>query len=102
MMTCANCQFAGRPTYKFPCSECHGYSKHEAVEIRTHGDLIRAKNDEELARWMIRYQLQIIKETLRTLGTEEHVKIFEEAVGENPDCTDIVRWLQQPAEEVKK
>jgi hypothetical protein len=100
MRVCVNCKYAGRPTYKSPCSECKGYSKHEAVEIRTNGDRIRAMSDEELARWMLRYQRQIIKETLRTLGTEEHVKVFEEALGENPDCTDIVRWLKQPAEDL--
>ena len=100
MGTCVNCKYAGRPTYKSPCSECKGYSKHEAVEIRTNGDRIRAMSDEDLARWMLRYQRQIIKETLRTLGTEEHVKVFEEALGENPDCTDVVRWLNQPYMEV--
>ena len=66
---------------------------------QTNADRIRAMSDEELARWMLRYQRQIIKETLRTLGTEEHVKVFEEALGENPDCTDVVRWLKQPVEE---
>ena len=99
MGTCVNCKYAGRPTYKSPCSECNGYSKHEAVEIRTNGDKHRSMSDEELARWMLRYQRQIIKETLRTLGTEEHVQAFEEAFGEDPDCTDIVRWLKQPVED---
>lgn len=66
---------------------------------KTNGDRIRAMSDEDLARWMLQYQRQIIKETLRTLGTEEHVKAFEEALGENPDCTDIVRWLKEPYKE---
>lgn len=66
---------------------------------KTNADRIRAMSDEDLARWMLRYQRQIIKETLRTLGTEEHVKAFEEALGENPDCTDIVRWLKEPYKE---
>ena len=101
MGTCENCKYAGRPPYKSPCSECITHSKHEPVEVRTNADCIRAMSDEELARWMIRYQRQIIKETLRTLGTEEHVKVFEEALGENPDCADVVRWLQQAAEEDK-
>lgn len=49
MGTCVNCKYAGRPTYKSPCSECHGYSKHESVEIRTNGDRFRALSDEDLA-----------------------------------------------------
>ena len=54
--TCVNCKYAGRPTYKSPCSECKGYRKHEAVEIRTNGDRIRAMSDEELADFLGQYK----------------------------------------------
>lgn len=100
MGTCLECKYCERPPYKFPCSECKNHNKYESKSEtqKTNGDRIRAMSDEELARWMLRYQRQVVKETLRTLGTEEHVKVFEEALGENPDCTDVVRWLKQPVE----
>lgn len=97
---CNNCKFELYNADEIPCKDC-GMGNRECWQPKpqTNGDRIRAMSDEELARWMLRYQRQIIKETLRTLGTEEHVKVFEEALGENPDCTDVVRWLKEPYKE---
>lgn len=90
-MTCANCQFAGRPTYKSPCSECNGYSKHEAVEIRaseirTNGDQVRAMSDEELGQMLFAVKLG-----------------YAPWCDHSCECaTCISNWFKQPVEEVNR
>jgi hypothetical protein len=92
MGTCVNCKHAGRPTYKSPCSECHGYSKHEAVEIRTNGAKIRAMSDEELAKCIGRNSL--------CDWIQDNDPGWCDA---QPVCSGcIVEWLKQPVEEVKE
>lgn len=88
MGTCVNCKYAGRPTYKSPCSECKGYSKHKAVEIRTNADRIRAMSDEELCKF---------------LGECKFCDICDEGCD---NCTyhgncdkRLLEWLKQPVEE---
>lgn len=49
MDTCNICKYAGRPTYKSPCSECKEFSKYEYENKKTNADRIRAMSDEELA-----------------------------------------------------
>ena len=89
MGTCVNCKYAGRPTYKSPCSECKGYSKHEPVEIRTNGDRIRAMSDEELAAYFGQY-------TLCTQIQDKHSGWCDA----QPVCSGcLVEWLKQPAED---
>ena len=88
MGTCVNCKYAGRPTYKSPCSECKGYSKHEAVEIRTNGDRIRAMSDDELAEFIGDFELCDVcsKEC--------------NALIDNEDCgKQLLKWLKQPESE---
>ena len=54
MATCNICKYAGRPSYKSPCSECKGYSKYEYKQVQTNADRIRAMSDEELAAALLR------------------------------------------------
>ena len=48
MPNCNICKYAGRPTYKSPCSECKEFSKYEYENKKTNADIIRAMSDEEL------------------------------------------------------
>lgn len=95
MKTCENCKYAGRPTYKSPCSECKGYSKHETVEIRTNGDRIRAMSDEELAKWL----LDMMSHKVACFG--EGAFPHTPCRNEEHDCVKCgIEWLKQPVEEV--
>lgn len=86
METCVNCKYAGRPTYKSPCSECQGYNKYEAVEIRTNGDRIRAMSDEEIAEFFGKTPIC------------ERIPI--EKCSEYDACPDCwFAWLKQPVKE---
>ena len=49
MPNCNICKYAGRPTYKSPCSECKEFSKYEYEKKKTNADRIRAMSDEEQA-----------------------------------------------------
>ena len=49
MATCNICKYAGRPTYKSPCSECKEFIKYEYENKKTNADIIRSMSDEELA-----------------------------------------------------
>ena len=93
MGTCENCKYAGRPPYKSPCSECIAHSKHEPVEVRTNGESIRAKSDEELAK--------VFTATVAS-GCPPKMD-WDCAKDKNGwDACDACwcKWLQQPAEEV--
>lgn len=120
MGTCVNCKYAGRPTYKSPCSECHGYNKHEAVEIRTNGDRIRAMSDEELAKflndlanrgegpWSGPYARQFCDNCpavkVKIADSDEEIEAmpceFEGHICPHGD--EVVWWLKEPVEEVKE
>lgn len=120
METCVSCKHAGRPTYKSPCSECHGYSEYEAVEIRTNGDRIRAMSNEELASFL--QSLAFERETpwadpfarkfcdncptVRCVveGYRQEVELNEcdFADGKCPHGDDVLWWLKEPVEEVKE
>ena len=52
MPTCNICKYAGRRTYKSPCSECKEFSKYEYENKKTNADRIRSMTDEELAENM--------------------------------------------------
>ena len=52
MHTCNICKYAGRPTYKSPCSECKEFSKYEYENKKTNADIIRSMSDEELAEFL--------------------------------------------------
>ena len=64
---------------------------------QTNADRIRAKSDEELANWMYRYQVAVIKEALGVISTEA-AELFEVALSANPNLDDVLNWLKQPAE----
>lgn len=78
MATCNNCKYAGRPTYKSPCSECKEFDKYEYENKKTNADIIRSMSDDELARWL------------------EY-----EGGGACAEMCGWLNWLQQPAEENK-
>lgn len=78
MATCNICKYAGRPTYKSPCSECKDFSKYECKNKKTNADIIRSMSDDELA------------ELLNQLGTS--TRAWQKCKGET------MYWLQQPAE----
>lgn len=55
MAICETCDYANRPPYKSPCSECDKtmgspFCCYEHEEKQTNADRIRAMSDEELAR----------------------------------------------------
>ena len=52
MPTCNICKYAGRPTYKSPCSECKEFSKYECENKKTNADIIRSMSDEELSYFL--------------------------------------------------
>ena len=87
MPTCNICKYAGRPTYKSPCSECKGFSKYEYEKIQTNADIIRAMSDEELCKF---------------LGEYKFCDICEEGCDSctyNGDCDKrLLEWLKQPSD----
>lgn len=57
MAICETCDYANRPPYKSPCSECDKtmgspFCCYEHEEKPTNADRIRAMSDEELAKEM--------------------------------------------------
>lgn len=57
-MICNNCDYAGRPTYDYPCSNCDmkewsPLCKYEHTKKKTNADKIRAMSDEKLAEWLL-------------------------------------------------
>lgn len=55
MATCNICEYAGRPSYKSPCSECRGYSKYKYKKMQTNADRFRAMSDEEQQKCVRRF-----------------------------------------------
>ena len=82
MPTCNICKYAGRPTYKSPCSECKGFSKYEYENKKTNADRIRAMSDFELAKEIENAQSGM------EIKNPKNIDYF--------DC--ILEWLQQPYE----
>lgn len=81
MAICETCDYANRPPYKSPCSECDKttgspFCCYEHEEKPTNADRIRAMSDEELAEWMSECN----------------------AYGERAEASQWLPWLQQPAE----
>ena len=81
MAICETCDYANRPPYKSPCSECDKtmgspFCCYEHEEKPTNADRIRAMSDEELAEWMAECN----------------------AYKENADASQWLPWLKQPAE----
>ena len=55
MATCSICKYAGRPTYKSPCSECKGFSKYEYEKLQTNAGRFRAMSDEDQQKFVRRF-----------------------------------------------
>ena len=97
MPNCNICKYAGRPTYKSPCSECKEFSKYEYENKKTNADIIRAMSDEELAEFLTHINPTNCQDCAFSHGWRCH-----------PDRDDYAdfdkckegrkRWLQQPAE----
>lgn len=57
-MICRDCDYAGRPTYDFPCSRCDmtkgsPFCMWEHEEAPTNADKIRNMSDDELAKYLL-------------------------------------------------
>ena len=85
MPNCNICKYAGRPTYKSPCSECKEFSKYEYENKKTNADRIRAMSDEELVEF-----IKNIKVRAAFCKTVKNNDAFEKL------CS--AEWLKQPAE----
>ena len=89
MAICETCDYANRPPYKSPCSECDKtmgspFCCYEHEEKPTNADRIRAMSDEELA--------EIIA---CPKGLFDRMDCFDD----NRDCKHCaLEWLQHPAE----
>ena len=94
MPNCNICKYAGRPTYKSPCSECKEFSKYECKNKKTNADIIRSMSDEEIAG-LIRV---IYMSEECPLGALECETCFFKEVCSGTYCEKEVEWLQQPAE----
>ena len=86
MPICNTCKYAGRPTYKSPCSECKEFSKYEPENKKTNADRIRAMSDENLAWELMLWRCEAIAK-------------YHGIESQYPDThSKILDWLQQPAE----
>ena len=102
-MICDYCEYAGRPTYDYPCSKCDtiigsNLCMYEYKEVKTNADKIRNMNDEELARWIGGGA----RHSDVACNYCEHNKNKTCTGKECQDVTDteiIMKWLQQPVEE---
>ena len=86
MAICETCDYANRPPYKSPCSECDKtmgspFCCYEHEEKPTNADRIRAMSDEELAKHFSGLICDINE------GVEYHA-----------DLSRWLEWLKQPAE----
>ena len=101
MAICETCDYANRPPYKSPCSECDKtigsqFCCYEHEEKPTNADRIRSMSDEELAEHLVNigWDCHLCAEH-RRLGNEPLMR------GEKCDekCAEhCLEWLKQPAE----
>ena len=87
MPTCNICKYAGRPTYKSPCSECKEFSKYEYENKKTNADRIRSMTDDELN--------ELFNEIYN--AGEKDASAYEWGQRKN-SFEWTMEWLQQPAE----
>ena len=85
MPTCNICKYAGRPTYKSPCSECKEFSEYEYENKKTNADRIRAMSDEELA------------DMLWKTGRNYRAVCADPLVDYNQHRDNLIAWLKQPS-----
>ena len=96
MAICETCDYANRPPYKSPCSECDKtmgspFCCYEHEEKPTNADRIRAMSDEELAK--------LIVENAYTGACNDFGIPHQGQCCHNCErCDAIIKWLKQPAE----
>ena len=97
MHTCNICKYAGRPTYKSPCSECKEFSKYEYENKKTNADIIRSMNDEELAEFLTHINPTNCQDCAFSCGWRCHPD--RDDYSDFEKCKEgRKRWLKQPAE----
>lgn len=94
MAICETCDYANRPPYKSPCSECDKtmgspFCCYEHEEKPTNADRIRAMSDEELAQ-----MLTVGKGTFACFKCPE----FGDRECSMKCGVRCLEWLQKPAE----
>lgn len=89
---CNFCEYAGTPTYKYPCSECVGFRKFKVKNLSTNADRIRSMSDEELAIFLC-----------------EKIDCYSDGCPGIELCkpnegkaNGILKWLKHPAEKPKE
>ena len=98
MAICETCDYANRPPYKSPCSECDKtmgspFCCYEHEEKPTNADRIRAMSDEELAKECVRqFHMYLWPTEVRTIYFD-----FEKPNKINA-INAWLEWLKQPAE----
>lgn len=98
MAKCNTCQYAGRPTYKSPCSECKDSSQYEHKKIRTRVDRLRAMSDEELVDLIFKYELDMTIPFCKDLP--ECSERMDAGTLDYTECRKcMLEYLRQPSEE---
>ena len=101
MAICETCDYANRPPYKSPCSECDKtmgspFCCYEHEEKTTNADRIRVMTDEELAWFMA--ERNVDENTLLLLNKDHGLTAVQiEALRSNVYYS-CMHWLKQPAE----
>ena len=92
MAICETCDYANRPPYKSPCSECDKtmgspFCCYEHEEKPTNADRIRAMSDEELAWELMTWRIET---EAKHQGVESNYPNTQKS---------ILEWLKQPSEQ---
>ena len=98
MAICETCDYANRPPYKSPCSECDKtmgspFCCYEHEEKPTNADRIRAMSDEELADALQKFCIAMVDCS--------DCPLYDFGCPKNSIFNYWIEWLQQPAE-IKK
>lgn len=99
MAICETCDYANRPPYKSPCSECDKtmgspFCRYEHEEKPTNADRIRYMTDEELVVFLDEFSSRCID--CVEDAKNQSCPIYKEGYYCRPQ--DIMGWLKQPAE----
>jgi hypothetical protein len=100
MAICETCDYANRPPYKSPCSECDKtmgspFCCYEHEEKPTNADRIRAMTDEELAKFLECFGLCHHCTEHHRLGD---VRFYQDEKCDEQCEQHCLEWLKQPAE----
>ena len=101
-MICNNCDYAGRPTYEYPCSRCDmtigsPFCCWEHEEVTINADIIRTMSDENLVA-LVRVLLR--SEDCPVPGDPDCDKCFFKTLCSNSDkyLGNELEWLKLPIE----